>query len=69
MIILALRKKKGKKQFIICDQMQLNILSLVISPQGKGGGGVWGREGENNPRFKVLGLTLEGNILTVRKYP
>lgn len=49
--------------------MQLNILSLVISPQGKGGGVcVWGRGG-GNPGFKVLGLTLEGNILTVGKYP
>ena len=47
--------------------MQLNILSLVISPQGKGGG-VWGGGG-GNPGFKVLGLTLEGNILTVGKYP
>lgn len=24
---------------------------------------------KNNPGFKVLGLTLEGNILTVGKYP
>lgn len=47
--------------------MQLNILSLVISPQGKGGC-VWGGGG-GNPGFKVLGLTLEGNILTVGKYP
>ena len=51
--------------------MQLNILSLVISPQGKGGGVCVyvGEGGKNNPGFKVLGLTLEGNILTVRKYP
>lgn len=49
--------------------MQLNILSLVISPQGKGGGVCGGGGGKNNPGFKVLGLTLEGNILTVRKYP
>ena len=49
--------------------MQLNILSLVISPQGKGGY-VWeGKKKKNNPGFKVLGLTLEGNILTVGKYP
>lgn len=50
--------------------MQLNILSLVISPQGKGRGVCGGGGGgKNNPGFKVLGLTLEGNILTVRKYP
>ena len=49
--------------------MQLNILSLVISPQGKGGGVCVGEGGGNNPGFKVLGLTLEGNILTVGKYP
>ena len=49
--------------------MQLNILSLVISPQGKRGGGVCVGEGGGNPGFKVLGLTLEGNILTVGKYP
>ena len=52
--------------------MQLNILSLVISPQGKGGGVcvcVGGGGGGENPGFKVLGLTLEGNILTVGKYP
>ena len=54
--------------------MQLNILSLVISPQGKGGGGVCGggEKKKNNPGFKVnltLKLTLEGNILTVGKYP
>ena len=50
--------------------MQLNILSLVISPQGKGGMCVGeGGGGKNNPGFKVLGLTLEGNILTVGKYP
>lgn len=48
--------------------MQLNILSLVISPQGKGGC-VCGGGGGKNPGFKVLGLTLEGNILTVGKYP
>ena len=48
--------------------MQLNILSLVISPQGKGGV-CGGGGGENNPGFKVFGLTLEGNILTVGKYP
>lgn len=48
--------------------MQLNILSLVISPQGKGWC-VWGGGGGGNPGFKVLGLTLEGNILTVGKYP
>ena len=48
--------------------MQLNILSLVISPQGKGGV-CGGGGGGNNPGFKVLGLTLEGNILTVGKYP
>ena len=48
--------------------MQLNILSLVISPQGKGGV-CGGGGGGNNPGFKVFGLTLEGNILTVGKYP
>lgn len=49
--------------------MQLNILSLVISPQGKGGVCGGGGGGKNNPGFKVFGLTLEGNILTVGKYP
>ena len=50
--------------------MQLNILNLVISPQGKVGGVCAGEGGgENNPGFKELGLTLEGNILTIRKYP
>ena len=61
MIILALRKKKGKKQFIICDQMQLNILSLVISPQGKGGGvcgggGGWGGGGGEKTILDLKGL-------------
>ena len=49
--------------------MQLNILSLVISPQGKGGVCRGGGGKKNNPGFKVFGLTLEGNILTVGKYP